>query len=166
MTALGSQPGQGHGIVVAEQPAVLLCHKVGWCNSSGQPAFGCHLPASPLPTHGMKGAVRPPDKGQGGSFRSKAAAAVLGGPTGGAGERGGNYRAHLEEAFAEGRVLVGEQALGDVRVGHLQEVEVGLQLQADALLRQQRPAAHPTPFPHADWRIHDTACSHAHVKGP
>lgn len=52
-------------------------------------------------------------------------------------------KGHLEKALAEGGVLVGEQALGDIGVGHLQEVEVGLQLQADALLRQQRPAHTP-----------------------
>lgn len=48
-------------------------------------------------------------------------------------------RVYLEETFPEGGVLVGEEALGYIRVGHLQKVEVGLQLQADALLRQQRP---------------------------
>lgn len=48
-----------------------------------------------------------------------------------------NERRYLEEAFPEGGVLIGEQASGDVGVGHLQEVEVGAQLQADALLRQQ-----------------------------
>ncbi len=57
-------------------------------------------------------------------------------------ERG---RRHLEEAFPEGRVLIGEQASGDVGVGHLQKVEVRAQLQADPLLRQQRPARAPQP---------------------
>ena len=47
---------------------------------------------------------------------------------------------HLEEPRAKGRVLVGQQAAGDVRVGHLQKVEPGGQGQADALLSQQRPA--------------------------
>ena len=49
--------------------------------------------------------------------------------------------ARLKEALAEGRVLVSEQAPRNVGVGHLQEVEARLQPQADALLRQQRPAA-------------------------
>ena len=48
--------------------------------------------------------------------------------------------ARLEEALPEDGVLVGQQAARDVRVGDLQEPEPRLQGQADALLRQQRPA--------------------------
>ena len=48
--------------------------------------------------------------------------------------------ADLEEALAQGRILVSEQAARHVGIRHFQEMEVWLQPQANALLRQQRPA--------------------------
>ena len=44
-------------------------------------------------------------------------------------------REHLKQALPEDRVLVGQQAARDVRVGDLQEAEPRRQRQADALLR-------------------------------
>jgi hypothetical protein len=45
---------------------------------------------------------------------------------------------HLDEPLPERGVGVREQALGDVGVGDLEELEVGREHEADALLREQR----------------------------
>ena len=72
----------------------------------------------------------------------------------------GAHAANLEQARAQSRVLVGQQAARDVGVCHLQEVEVRLQPQADALLRQQRPARTIEPSVRDCMEMSDTPTYH------
>ena len=44
---------------------------------------------------------------------------------------------YLEQALAQGRVLVSEQSASNIWIRHLQKVKIRLQLHADTLLGQQ-----------------------------